>query len=65
MSKRERDNDRFPLEFKEKESMKVTSTIEKCIFVPMAEEKSVNVNSNWLLTHQDKHILLGNFFFFF
>jgi hypothetical protein len=50
MKERERDNDHFPLEFKEKEkkstrtkSMKVTSTIEKCIFVPMAEKRELMV----------------------
>jgi len=50
LNERERDNDHFPLEFKEKEkkstrtkSMKVTSTIEKCIFVPMAEKRELMV----------------------
>ncbi len=42
---RERDKRRFPLEFNEEtknrtKSMKVTSTIQKCIFVPLAEKEN-------------------------
>jgi hypothetical protein len=69
-SMKERNKHRFPLEFNAKKKnttkrMKVTSTIEKCIFVPMAEKKEVDTDGNRLLTHKGKHILLCDFVSFF
>lgn len=72
---RERDKRRFPLEMKRmremnithkkrREVFKVTSTSEKCIFVPMAEKrKKLTLMVTGLpLIQQDKHITMHKTF---